>query len=61
MKCRLYLQHGNSAAHYAAKNGHLDIIEYLKHEGIDVNAQNDDVCIFPSQCLFSIKSWQYHI
>jgi len=56
MKCRLYLQHGNSAAHYAAKNGHLDIIEYLKHEGIDVNAQNDDVCIFPSHCLFSIKS-----
>ena len=53
--CILYLQHGNSAAHYAAKNGHLDIIRYLKHEGVNVNAQNDDVRLFPNHCLFSIK------
>ena len=45
----------DSAAHYAAKNGHLDIIRYLKHEGVNVNAQNDDVRLFPNHCLFSIK------
>lgn len=36
-------KHGNSAVHYAAKGGHLDVVKYLKQHDVDMNIQNDNV------------------
>ena len=38
-----YFQHGNTALHYAAKGGYLDILEYLKKENADLNVRNEQV------------------
>lgn len=36
-------QHGNTAMHYAARGGYLDMVKYLKENGVNVNTANDDV------------------
>ena len=33
----LYVQHGETALHYAASGGHIDVIQLLCEKGIDVN------------------------
>ena len=37
---RLYVQHGETALHYAASGGHLDVIQLLCEKGMNVNVRD---------------------
>ena len=33
------LQHGDSAVYWAARQGHLEVVRYLKEEGVSLDTQ----------------------
>jgi len=37
---RMYVQHGETALHFAASGGHLDVIQLLRDKGMNVNARD---------------------
>ena len=40
MQCVFPEQHGNTAMHYAARGGYLDLVRYLKQRKCDLNPLN---------------------
>jgi len=36
----MYVQHGETALHFAASGGHLDVIQLLRDKGMNVNARD---------------------
>ena len=50
----LYVQHGETALHYAASGGHIDVIQLLCEKGMNVNVR-DKVRRCPT-CRYSLMT-----
>jgi hypothetical protein len=48
----LLVLQATSALHWAARDGHFDMVELLIKSGADVNSENIDVCLFLCSLLF---------
>ena len=39
--CFLFLQNGDNAVYWAARQGHVDVIKFLKDQAVTIDMQNN--------------------